>query len=184
MSDAVKSAGRSYDNFYREFNSPMSHRLRQEAYGTDIGQHSWVTAEELEANISRLELTGASRVLQRHPLANGNGAFRSVSWNVMRSSIRSDAARARPAAIAWALTSARLPWRPTRLRRNVNGPPGPQPRSDVILHLRDRQSVFQCFSVSGGGTSPDSCGKVLVHRCGSHYGVDFPCGIRLRAVHG
>lgn len=38
-------------------------KVRWEAYGKDIGQHSWVTAEELEEDIPRLRLTRASRVL-------------------------------------------------------------------------------------------------------------------------
>lgn len=54
---------RSYDAFYEEFESPAMQKVRREAYGKDIGQHSWVTAEELEEDIPRLRLTRASRFL-------------------------------------------------------------------------------------------------------------------------
>ena len=36
-----------YESFYREFDSPLMRQIRREAYGEDIGQHSWVGAEEL-----------------------------------------------------------------------------------------------------------------------------------------
>jgi hypothetical protein len=48
---------RSYDAVYKAFDSPPMQRVRLEAYGKDIGQHSWVTAEELEEDIPRLKLT-------------------------------------------------------------------------------------------------------------------------------
>ncbi|HEY6930465.1 MAG TPA: class I SAM-dependent methyltransferase [Thermoanaerobaculia bacterium] len=38
-------------------------QFRGEAYGEDIGQHSWVTAEELRGDIPRLALSRSSRLL-------------------------------------------------------------------------------------------------------------------------
>lgn len=55
--------GHEYDLPYREFNSPLARQIRLEAYGEDIGQHSWVTADELRADISRLDLSPSSRLL-------------------------------------------------------------------------------------------------------------------------
>ena len=52
-----------YDPVYEEFESPAMQKVRREAYGKDIGQHSWVTVEELEEDIPRLRLTRASRLL-------------------------------------------------------------------------------------------------------------------------
>ncbi len=57
------STAQGYDSFYKEFDSPLMRQLRVEAYGEDIGQHSWVTAEELRSDISRLELSRSSRFL-------------------------------------------------------------------------------------------------------------------------
>src|SRR5262245_24010831 len=52
-----------YENIFRDFDSPWMRQLRREAYGEDIGQHSWVTADELRADIRRLGLTPKSRLL-------------------------------------------------------------------------------------------------------------------------
>jgi cyclopropane fatty-acyl-phospholipid synthase-like methyltransferase len=38
-------------------------QLRSESYGEDIGQHSWVTANELRQDILQLELSSESRLL-------------------------------------------------------------------------------------------------------------------------
>ena len=38
-------------------------RIRREGYGEDIGQHSWVTADEMRADIGRLELTSSSKLI-------------------------------------------------------------------------------------------------------------------------
>jgi SAM-dependent methyltransferase len=63
MSARVDSTAKGYDSTYREFDSPLMRRLRQEAYGEDIGQHSWVGAAELREDISRLRLSRSSRFL-------------------------------------------------------------------------------------------------------------------------
>jgi SAM-dependent methyltransferase len=54
---------RDYDATYRDFDSPLKRRLRAEAYGEDIGQHSWVTASELRGDLPRLKLSPGSRLL-------------------------------------------------------------------------------------------------------------------------
>ena len=77
MSDSPESEDRSYDNFYDDFDSPLMKRLRLEAYGRDIGQHSWVTSEDLEESISRLKLSRASRFLDLGCGPGGPLAFRS-----------------------------------------------------------------------------------------------------------
>lgn len=63
MSTPADSKAQGYDSFYKEFDSPLMRQLRLEAYGEDIGQHSWVTAEELRKDISRLALSRSSRFL-------------------------------------------------------------------------------------------------------------------------
>jgi hypothetical protein len=42
---------RDYDGIHGEFDSPLMRQIRQEAYGEDIGQHSWVTADELRSDL-------------------------------------------------------------------------------------------------------------------------------------
>ena len=52
-----------YESFYREFDSQLMRQVRAEAYGEDIGQHSWVDAAELREDSRRLCLGPTSRLL-------------------------------------------------------------------------------------------------------------------------
>ncbi|HET9325426.1 MAG TPA: class I SAM-dependent methyltransferase [Candidatus Eisenbacteria bacterium] len=63
MSTAHEPRAGRYDDFYRLFDSPVMRRIRREAYGEDIGQHSWVRPDDLRADLQRLGLTPASRLL-------------------------------------------------------------------------------------------------------------------------
>jgi hypothetical protein len=40
-------ADRGYEKLYEAFDLPLSRQIRREACGEDVGQHSWVTASEL-----------------------------------------------------------------------------------------------------------------------------------------
>src|SRR5262245_29507375 len=53
----------NYDPLYAEFDAPLLKEMRTEAYGEDIGQHSWVTAGELRKDLELLGLTKNSRLL-------------------------------------------------------------------------------------------------------------------------
>jgi cyclopropane fatty-acyl-phospholipid synthase-like methyltransferase len=61
--DPQASLTDGYEPFYRLFDSPLMRQIRREAYGEDVGQHSWVSAAELREDVLRLELTPASRLL-------------------------------------------------------------------------------------------------------------------------
>jgi len=63
MTDRPEGEKDAYKSIYATFNSPLSRTLRQEAYGEDIGQHSWVTADELRGDIARLRLSSSHRLL-------------------------------------------------------------------------------------------------------------------------
>ncbi len=63
MSVSADSTASGYDDLYGAFDSRLMRQLRAEAYGEDIGQHSWVTAGELRDDIARLRLSPASRFL-------------------------------------------------------------------------------------------------------------------------
>ena len=52
-----------YDRIYGEFDSPDMRRVRAEAYDEDIGQHSWVTANELRRDVGRLGLQSKHHLL-------------------------------------------------------------------------------------------------------------------------
>lgn len=61
MDTAKESPADRYEAFYREFDSPLMRQIRREAYGEDIGQHSWVRADEVRADIERLVLSPSTR---------------------------------------------------------------------------------------------------------------------------
>ena len=62
MDISIESLADGYESFYREFDSPLMRQLRREAYGEDIGQHSWVSADELRGDIQRLKLSPSEPV--------------------------------------------------------------------------------------------------------------------------
>ena len=63
MESADESRIAGYDALYRDFDSPVMRQFRQDAYGEDIGQHSWVGADEVRADIDRLSLSRTTRLL-------------------------------------------------------------------------------------------------------------------------
>ena len=63
MTTSTKPETRSYESLYEEFDSPLMSRLRHEAYGEDIGQHSWVTGDDLRRDVARLNLFREGKVL-------------------------------------------------------------------------------------------------------------------------
>ena len=63
MSFSGEPEKRSYQSLYEEFDSSLMSRIRRQAYGEDIGQHSWVTAQDLRCDVVRLKLADDSRLL-------------------------------------------------------------------------------------------------------------------------
>jgi ubiquinone/menaquinone biosynthesis C-methylase UbiE len=55
---------------YRHFTDPVLDAIRQETFGTDIGQNSWVTVEEYERLLPSLEVSAGEHVLE---VASGSG---------------------------------------------------------------------------------------------------------------
>ncbi len=73
-----------YNLTYGNFANPVLAEIRQETFGEDIGQNSWLTADEYRQYLSWLELNAASHVLD---IASGSGGpalflARSVGCNV------------------------------------------------------------------------------------------------------
>ena len=52
-----------YESLYQEFESPLMRELRRDAYGEDIGQHSWVTASDLRRDAVRLGISADGLLL-------------------------------------------------------------------------------------------------------------------------
>jgi len=59
-----------YDSTYQNFSADVYGEVRAEVFGKDLGQNSWLTAEEHEAFLRRLQLARESRVLD---VACGSG---------------------------------------------------------------------------------------------------------------
>jgi len=60
--DSLPSAGQ-YDTNYGRFQTELYRQIRSEAFGEDIGQNSWLTADELDRFLQRLELSPGKTVL-------------------------------------------------------------------------------------------------------------------------
>ena len=137
-----------YDQPYVDFDAPLMRQLRQEAYGEDIGQHSWVTVAELRSDIERLGLLPSSVVLDLGcgpggPLAFVLKAIGCRGTGVDVSSAAIDAARRRAVSLG---VDKQL----TAGQADMNAPlPLPDKAFgavvslDVILHARDRLQVFR-----------------------------------------
>jgi SAM-dependent methyltransferase len=54
----------SYNTTYRHFGEAVLARIRREAFGEDIGQHSWLTADECRTYCAWLQLDSTSHVLE------------------------------------------------------------------------------------------------------------------------
>src|SRR5712664_311276 len=173
-----------YDNPYEEFDSPLKRQLRREAYGEDIGQHSWVTADELQEDVSRLMLSRASHLLDLGcgpggPLTYVVGQVRCQGCGIDLSAKAIAAGRARAASLGLeelvslreADLNQRMPY--------ANGSFNAVMSVDVILHLHDRLSAFREVArvLTPGG-------KFLFTDAGVLTGAISDQEVRLRASHG
>jgi SAM-dependent methyltransferase len=173
-----------YDNPYEEFDSLLKRQLRREAYGEDIGQHSWVTTEELQEDIGLLTLSRASRFLDLGcgpggPLTFVVGQIRCQGCGIDVSAKAIAAGRARVATLGQEnlvkLCEADL----NRPMPYPNGSFDAVMSLDVILHLRDRLSAFREVARV---LAP--AGKFLFTDAGVLTGAISDEEVGLRAAHG
>jgi len=175
---------RGYDDFYGEFDSPLMQRLRQEAYGQDIGQHSWVTAEELEEDIPRLQLSRASRLLDLGcgpcgPLTFVTSRLRCKSTGMDVSANAIAAGKARAAAMGIAELVTLFVGDLNQPIQFDNGSFDAVMSLDVVLHLRERAEMFrEVARVLAPG------GRFLFTDAGVITGPVSDDEIRRRAIHG
>ena len=137
-----------YESFYREFDSPLMQRLRREAYGEDIGQHSWVSADELRADVRRLELVPSSRFLDL-----GCGPCGPLSFVIKTVGCQGSGVELSPSAIQVGRTRAASLGIESLFsvhEGDLNEPLSFAAGSfdaaaslDVVLHLRDRARFFE-----------------------------------------
>ena len=148
MTGPPDETNQGYEQPYADFDSPLKRQLREEAYGEDIGQHSWVTVAELRSDIERLGLLPSSVVLDLGcgpggPLAFMLMAIGCSGTGLDVSSAAIDAAHCRAVSLG---VDRQL----TVGRADMNAPlPLPDKAFgavvslDVILHARDRLQVFR-----------------------------------------
>src|SRR5262249_28514019 len=150
---------RGYDAVYEEFESPAMQKVRHEAYGKDIGQHSWVTAAELEEDIPRLGLPRASRLLDL-----GCGPCGPLVFIVGRVGCHASGADLSAGAIAAGRARVATHGLENLVTLHEADLNAPMPFDsgcfdavisiDAVLHLRDRAQVFREVArilVPGGG---------------------------------
>jgi SAM-dependent methyltransferase len=173
-----------YEPFYREFDSPLMRQLRLEAYGEDIGQHSWVSAEELRGDIRRLKLSSSSRLLDLGCGPCGPLTFilaavgcRGTGVELSRSALQVGRTRAASLGITVLLSVQEA---------DLNEPLPFEPRSfdavmslDVVVHLRDRLKLFHEIAklLAPGG-------RFLFTDAGVITGSVSNEEVRKRSVHG
>jgi len=175
---------RGYDDFYGEFDSPLMRQLRLEGYGRDIGQHSWVNAEELEEDIPRLKLTRLSRFLDLGCGPCGPLTFvaRSVGCHGSGMDLSAKAIAAGRARVASLGLDEFVTLREADLNEPIpfaSGSFDAVMSLDVILHLRDRLSVFR---ETARVLIP--AGRFLFTDAGVITGAISDEEIRVRALHG
>jgi SAM-dependent methyltransferase len=136
-----------YEAAYQAFDSSLMQRFRSEAYGEDIGQHSWACSGELRADIGRLGLTSASRLVDLGCGACGPLAFvvssvgcRGTGVELSAAALRAGRTRVESLGVARLLITqeadlnSRLPFSPCSFDAAMS--------IDVVCHVRDRTTLF------------------------------------------
>lgn len=138
----------TYEPLYARFDSPPVRRVRAGASDEDIGQHSWVTAQELREDAVRLRLAASSRLLDLGcgpggPLTwllrafGGSGTGLDVSPTAVELGRQRAAAQgaASQARFEQADLDERLPLEAGAFDAAM--------ALDVVIHLRDRAALFR-----------------------------------------
>jgi SAM-dependent methyltransferase len=135
-------------NTYGHFEDPVLARIRNETFGPDIGQNSWVTRDEYDRFLSWLDVASEDHVLE---IASGSGgpalyAARSVGCRVT-------GIDANESGVATAAALAEKAGETARLRFRVADANSPLPFGteefdgllciDSMNHFRDRLAVFR-----------------------------------------
>jgi SAM-dependent methyltransferase len=191
-------SAKGYDPLYAAFDSALMKRFRQEAYGEDIGQHSWVTADELRSDIGRLALTASSRLLDIGCGPCGPLVFvvtvtgcTGTGLDISAAAIASGHARA---------LACGVQERVGLLEADLNLPVPLKGSSfdaviclDVVVHLRDREAFFRevarllvpsgrvLFTDAGVIAGPIS-NEEIEQRSGNGYTQFVPPGVNERLL--
>jgi 2-polyprenyl-6-hydroxyphenyl methylase/3-demethylubiquinone-9 3-methyltransferase len=159
-------------------------RIRREAYGEDIGQHSWVTAPDLRADVERLSLTRASRLVDLGCGPCGPLTFvletagcDGVGVDESASALHAGHERAKALGVDAQLTTREadlddvLPFDDAAFDAAIS--------FDVVLHLRDRARFFRDVAHT---LRPR--GRFLLTDAGVIRGAVSSAEVRARSAHG
>src|SRR5262245_1254635 len=137
-----------YESFYREFDSPLMQKIRRETFGEDIGLHSFGSAQEMRADVVRLNISSSSRIVDLGCGPCGPLTFilatvgcRGTGIELSTSALRAGQGRARSLGVASLLSvqegdlNESLPFAARSFDAAVS--------MDVVSHLRYRAKFFQ-----------------------------------------
>jgi SAM-dependent methyltransferase len=137
-----------YETLYREFDSPLMRQMRREAFGEDIGQCSWVSADELRRDAQRLGLSASSRLLDL-----GSGPCGPLTFLLATVGCTGVGLERNASAIQAGYSRAAALGVQDRFSAHVADLNDPIPCEsgtfdavlsvDVLPHLRDRQALFR-----------------------------------------
>jgi len=183
MTASVQRAD-EYESFYREFDSRLMRQVRAEAYGEDIGQHSWVDVGELREDSRRLVLGPTSRLLDL-----GSGPCGPLTFLVAQSGCFGVGLELSASAIEVGRLRAATLNVESRFSAYVADLNDPLPRNlglfdavlaiDIVLHLQDRDALFREVAAA---LTPG--GRFLLTDAGVVTGAISNEEIRKRSIHG
>jgi len=137
----------NYESLYQEFESPLMRELRRDAYGEDIGQHSWVTASDLRRDAVRLGISADDLLLDL-----GCGPCGPLTFLMKSLGCHGIGVDVSAAALSAGLARARSRGVEGRIKVQEANLDGQLPLDancvdaaislDVVLHLRNRLHVF------------------------------------------
>ena len=181
---ASRERANEYEAFYRGFNSPLMRQIRREAYGEDIGQHSWVGAAELRKDALRLSLHPESRLLDL-----GSGPCGPLTFLIAESGCTGVGLELSPSAIEVGSIRAAELGIQARFAAWVADLNDPLPQGlgrfdcamaiDVVLHVRDRQALYSQVSAA-----LRQGGRFLLTDAGVLTGAASNDELQRRSVHG
>ncbi len=139
-----------YSDTYAAFDSHLMRTIRREAYGEDIGQHSWISGDELRSHIKSLTLSNGKGVLDFGCGPGGPATFiaREVDCKVTGVDLSAAALRVATARAQEMGVSSRTSFMEADGNQQLplTGPFDAIVMFDVILHLRDREAVIKRLS--------------------------------------
>ena len=172
-----------YNSTYLSFDSPLMRQIRVEAYGEDIGQHSWISAIEIRNHIQALSLTKESAFLDFGCGPGGPLTFiareigcRAVGVDLSAPALAVGATRAKELGVADLVELHEADGNaPLKFANKFDAIVA----FDVVLHLQNRANVLKGFP-----NMLTQKGKLLITDAGVVTGPISNEEIQLRSING